>query len=73
MIEPDMRVDHLIAAAIAKWGAAAVLEQVVKHVTMQSRYMPAIYMAEYHDTCRDLWGVFAQVRMWENKEMAGEE
>jgi hypothetical protein len=40
MIEPETRVDHLIAAAIAKWGTAAVLEQVFTHVTFSARYGP---------------------------------
>ena len=40
MIEPETRLDHLMAAAIAKWGTAAVLEQVFLHVTFSARYGP---------------------------------
>lgn len=69
MIEPDTRVDHLMAAAIAKYGTAAILEQIVKHVTMQSHIMPANDMASFHHTCRDLWGVLAQVKGWEELEV----
>lgn len=40
MIGPDTRLDHLMAAAIAKWGTAAVLEQLFVHVTFSARYGP---------------------------------
>lgn len=68
MFDPDTRLDHLMAAAIAKWGTTAVFKQIVHHVTMQAKYMPASEMTNFHETCRDLWGVFAQVRKWEQTE-----
>ncbi len=72
MIEPDTRVDHLMAAAIAKYGVTAVLEQVFVHVTFSARYSPPAIFDEVMATGQKLKEALATVRKWEAMEAGNE-
>lgn len=62
MIEPDTRLDHLMAAAIAKFGVAAVLEQLFNHVTFSARYGPPSLFEKTMDAGRSLLNAMNAIR-----------
>ncbi len=72
MLDPDTRIDHLMAAAIAKWGVAAVLEQLFLHVTFTSRYGPPNLFERVEAVGRKLLDAMNLIRALETMEVQSE-
>jgi len=68
MIDQDTRLDHLMVAAMARWGVAAVLEQVSRHVDFNIRFATSCVRAGAMGASIQLREVMATIRTWEAME-----
>jgi hypothetical protein len=68
LIEPDTRLDHLMGEAFAKYGVAAVVEQVFLHVAWQTRFAPPGIQCEVPAVGEMLMKAVQILKKWEAME-----